>query len=79
MPLVAMVSEALTKMRKILPNVSAVHLTSATVEEAKHAAMIFTSPEAILQGAGRVLLETKSVADNIKAIFVDEFHIIAYW
>ena len=79
MPLVAMVSEAIKNVSRLLPMVSAVNLTGATLEDAKCAALIFSSPEAILKGAGRLLLEVKTVADNIRAIFVDEFHIITQW
>lgn len=79
MPLVAMISDAILKVRKAIPQVSAIHLRQCSLQEAKSAVFIFTNPESIINGCGRLLLQTASVAKNIRAVFVDEFHIIESW
>lgn len=79
MPLVAMITDAMIKVKALTPQISTVHLSHSTIEEAKCAVFIFTSPESILNGCGRLLLQTASVASRIKAVFVDEFHIVSSW
>lgn len=79
MPLVALITDAMAKCREIIPQVSLVHLSASTLAEARQAVFIFTSPENILGACGRALLTTAYVADNVKAVFIDEFHIIAAW
>ena len=79
MPLVALISDALLKVKELLPQVPAVHLIKSTIQEAKAAALIFTSPESIIDGCGRTLLQIPEVVDNLKAVFIDEFHIISAW
>lgn len=75
-PLVALISDAMNKVRGLLPYVSATHLTAATLQLAKSAVFIFTSPESIIDGTGRRLLQRGL---NIRAVFIDEFHIIERW
>lgn len=79
MPLVAMISDAINKVRGLIPQVSAVHLCAATLDQARVSVFIFTSPESILDGSGRTLLQDNTVATSIRAIFVDEFHIVHTW
>lgn len=76
MPLMAMVTDALTTIKRIIPQISAIHFTPATLREAKSACFLFASPEVILSGAGRHFLQTVA---NIRAVFIDEFHIINAW
>lgn len=77
MPLVALITNAVMTVSDSMTSVSAIHLTAATLEEAKCAVLIFCSPEMILGDVGRLLL--LSIADSIKAVFIDEFHIITAW
>lgn len=76
MPLVALITDAVKKVTLLLPQMSAIHLCAATLSEAKTAVFIFTSPESIIDGTGRGLLQTDL---NIKAVFIDEFHIVERW
>lgn len=77
MPLVALIIDAVQAVGRQIPQVSAVHLTPATINEARSAVLIFASPETILDDVGRSLC--RSIASHIKAIFIDEFHIVAAW
>lgn len=79
MPLVSMISDALLRTKGSIPMVSAVHLSEATMEEAKTAVLIFASPECLLRGCGRMLLQDSAVAPHLQAVFIDEFHIISAW
>lgn len=80
MPLIALITDSMAKLHEVIPNVSAVHLTASTLQEAMCAVYIFTSPEVLLDRAtGYVLLQTKSVAENIRVIFLDEFHVVSSW
>ena len=79
MPLTALITDAINKVKNTLGEISAVHLTASTLVEALSAVLIFTSPEVILGKCGRMLLQTASVVNNLKAIFIDEFHIISAW
>ena len=79
MPLTALITDADAKVHDVVPQVSAIHLTAATVQEALSAALIFTTPETILSQAGRGFLQTSSIDENLTAVFVDEFHIVRTW
>lgn len=76
MPLVAMITDGLVNLKRLMPQVSAVHFTAATMKEAKVATMVFASPETLLSQCGRKFLQE---AAYIKAVFVDEFHIVSAW
>lgn len=76
MPLMALIDDAIRKCKEMMPQVSTVHLCAATVSDASSAVMIFTSPESIVDGTGRRLLQKQL---NISAVFVDEFHIVERW
>lgn len=77
MPLVALITNAVMTVKESMDQVSAVHLTAATIEEAKSSVFIFCGPEIILGDVGRSLL--LDIGHRIQAVFVDEFHIIAAW
>jgi hypothetical protein len=75
-PLAALVSEAITKIRDVTPQLSAIHFTTASIEQAAAAVFIFTSPEMVLSAAGGDFIsEIKHLAGD----FTDEFHIIQKW
>ena len=76
MPLIAMITDGLANLRKHVPQVSAVHMTAATMSEASVASLVFASPETLLSDCGRRFLRQ---AANIMAVFVDEFHIVSAW
>ena len=79
MPLTPLLTDAVAKVHDVIPQVSAIHFTAATVKEALYAGLIFPTPETILSQAGWVFLQTPSVVENITAMFVDEFHIVKAW
>jgi hypothetical protein len=79
MTLIALIKNAISKLGKLVPDHSAVHLCAATVSLAKTAIFIIASPESLLDGSGRDLLQSNNVASNIKAIFIDKFHVIKSW
>ena len=76
MPLIAMITDGLANLKRVLPMVSAIHLTAATLSEGKVASILFASPETLLSQCGRKFIEEVA---NIKAVFVDEFHIVSSW
>lgn len=76
MPLVALIKDAISKVQMVIPKVSAIHLTAATLHQAKHSVLVFTSPETIVDGDARKFIKANI---NIRAVFVDEFHIIHQW
>lgn len=76
MPLVALIKDAIIKIKVLIPNISAIHLTAATKNQAKHSVFVFTSPETIVDGDARKFVQANV---NIKAIFIDEFHIVHQW
>ena len=78
MPLTALIRDATKKLEGLLPQLPCVHLTAATLEEAKSATFIFTSPE-VLIGAGRKLLQDVEFSQSVKAVFIDEFHVVKLW
>lgn len=76
MPLVSMIKSAITSIRSRLSSISPIHLTAANAHECRNAILIFTSPEVLVDGKGRSLLQSGL---NIKAVFIDEFHIVQRW
>ena len=79
MPLTALISDAMKQLSKLLPQMPSVHLTAATVQEAMSAIFVFTSPETILDGTGRMLLQTPAFAHSLRTVFIDEFHVVKHW
>lgn len=76
MPLTSMIEDAMLNIKKNLPQLSSVHLSAATSHMCKAAVLIFTSPESLIDGTGRRVLQG---GINIKAVFIDEFHIVDQW
>lgn len=76
MPLVSMIKSAITSIRSRLSSISPIHLTAANAHECRNAILIFTSPEVLVDGKGRSLLQSGL---NIKAVFIDEFNIVQRW
>lgn len=79
MPLTALITDAISKVQSSTPQVSVVHLTAATLKEARTAVLVFTSPETILGETGRAWLLAPSVRENLASVFIDEFHIVKSW
>jgi hypothetical protein len=76
MPLVALIKDAILKIKEVIPQISAIHLTTSTLTEALSAVIIFSSPENILStSCGRRVIQKLA----IKVVFIDEFHMVEAW
>lgn len=83
-PTIALAQDAVGKTNDLMAKhdipLTAVHLTRASLSLAREASYIFTSPEAILDShIGRQLLNSAEFCSKVKAIFVDECHIVESW
>lgn len=79
MPLVSLIEDAVSKLNKMLPEHPAVHLCQATLTSARKATFILTSPETLIEGCGRDLLQDAGFASQVETVFVDEFHTVESW
>lgn len=79
-PTVALIQDNIMKLNQFVPELSAIHLTPATVTRSKVASYIFTSPEMLLSEQGRenILTDTDFMS-TISVIFIDECHIVEEW
>jgi len=79
-PTISLAIDACSKVEKLRPECVSVHLTKASLEVAKEATYIFCSLEAILDvDCERRLLKDGKFARKIRAVFVDESHIVKSW
>lgn len=80
-PTISLAQDATMRLCSFLPStMTAVHLTRATVMAASEASYIFTSPESLLSPhVGLNLLRDPTFCRRVKAVFVDECHIIQTW
>ena len=80
MPLTALTSDAANKVNTIHGgSFSALQLNMASVKSASAATFLFSSPEFLMDGSGRKLLEDHHTCQRVRAVFVDEMHIVQTW
>lgn len=79
-PTISLAIDASEKIKKLRPEAVAVHLTKASLELAVEATYIFSSPESMLASdCGRKLLQDAKFSRRVKALFIDESHIVRSW
>lgn len=79
-PTIALVDDSISKLKKFVPELAAIHMTPATITKAKSATYIFASPEMVLSQLSRDrILSDVSFMSTIRAIFVDECHLLEEW
>ena len=77
-PLISLMKDSVARLNKDISEPVAVHLVKETVEVARGAVYVFASPEALLDGkASHELLKESEFSSTVRAVFVDECHLIS--